>query len=224
MISREHNAIFVHIPKAAGSSIEQKLGLYSEPTVGAQDHRTVRCLRPLSPIHIPYLFDREDTVARWDSRKRMAKAMLGFTTTSNHGPRATREQWNEYFKFAVVRNPWARVYSWYRNVMRDPHHGISPCSFSEFLHSHSGNWALQPQTHWLLDFNGEMPLDRVVRFENLADEMADILDLLGFDDTELPHLLKGKSDADYRSAYSDSDAEIVAHRYEEEISLFGYDF
>lgn len=27
---------------------------------------------------------------------------------------ASRRQYNTYFKFAFVRNPWARVVSWYR--------------------------------------------------------------------------------------------------------------
>lgn len=31
----------------------------------------------------------------------------------------THKQYNEYFKFTVIRNPWERAYSWYKGVMRD---------------------------------------------------------------------------------------------------------
>ena len=31
-------------------------------------------------------------------------------------------QYEEYFKFSILRNPWERLYSWYRNVIRDEGH------------------------------------------------------------------------------------------------------
>lgn len=222
MISHEHRAIFIHIPKASGSSIVDKLG--ADRIV--RDHRTVRCLRPLSLRHLPYILDREDARARWDSRKQMAAAMIGLSVPpSTYGPRATPEQWEEYYKFAVVRNPWDRVYSWYRNVQRDPKklRNLGPSDFLTFLREHEDNWALRPQTHWLYDFDRSMPLNRIVRFERLVDDMAEVLSDLGFKDLTLPHVLNGGS-ADYRVAYDDASAALVAERYREEIELFGYEF
>jgi hypothetical protein len=46
MISHEYKCIFVHIPKTAGSSIEQKLGWFDELKWGVQDHRTIREIEP----------------------------------------------------------------------------------------------------------------------------------------------------------------------------------
>jgi hypothetical protein len=80
----------------------------------------------------------------------------------------------KYFKFTVVRNPWNRVYSWYRNVMRDEKHGIPPCEFSVFLKKYKDNWAIRPQTYWIKDFDGSIPLDHIVRFEKLNKGMKKV--------------------------------------------------
>jgi hypothetical protein len=83
---------------------------------------------------------------------------------------------------------------------------------------------LRPQTHWIKDFDGSLPLERIVRFENLADDMAGVLADLGFRDRTLPHLLKVDSGCGFRAAYNDQLAELVAERYRDEIKLFGYKF
>jgi hypothetical protein len=46
MISHEFKCIFIHIPKTAGSSIEQKLKLFDTLEWGLQDHRTIMELEP----------------------------------------------------------------------------------------------------------------------------------------------------------------------------------
>ncbi|MEM9922921.1 MAG: sulfotransferase family 2 domain-containing protein [Cyanobacteria bacterium P01_D01_bin.50] len=226
MISHKHQVIFIHIPKTAGSSIEKKLGLYEEVTWGVQDHRTVKQIRPLSLFnHSRYLFNPTALRTQSLSRYTMLNEMLGLPTDPRrHGPRATEREFASYFKFTVVRNPWSRVYSWYRNVMRGSRHGVPACDFPTFLGKFADNWGLRPQTYWIADFDGSIPLDRIVRFENLAEEMVDVLTELGFKDCNLPYLLKSKNTSDYRTAYDDLSAELVAKRYSDEIEMFNYDF
>lgn len=225
MISHAHRAIFFHIPKAAGSSVELKLDPTSESGRGWQDHRTVREVRPVSWMrHGRYLLDAVALKRDGISRRRLAREMSGLSVLPGRfGHRATATAFAEYYKFAVVRNPWARVHSWYRNVMRDPLHGVPRCSFETFLDQHRDNWALRPQLHWITDFDGSIPLDRIVRFETLADEMEDVFRLLGFSDLSLPHALKSGG-GNYREVYSDQAAETIAERYAPEIDLFGYTF
>ncbi|GEM_PF-390356 len=224
MISERHRAIFIHIPKTAGTSVEMKLGLFANANRGVQDHRSLREIRPLS------LFQHASCLLKpmWKegfSRWAMLREMLGFAPAPGvMSQRVTHEQFRIYIKFAIVRNPWARVYSWYYNVMHDPSHGIAPCDFSTFLHAHAENWALRPQTWWIKDFDGSIPLDRIVRFENLAEEMADVLRQLGIADPALPHVMKGRGHGDYRAAYTDALAQLIADRYQEEIALFSYRF
>jgi hypothetical protein len=222
MISQKHRAIYIHIPRTAGTSIEKKLGLYEFVTRGAQDHRTVRDVRPISFFtHGRYLRQQIDGY----SRRSLLQHMLGPRFQwGRHAKRATREQFDSYLKFTVVRNPWARVYSWYRTAMNDPVLGYRRCDFETFLQEQAANWALRPQLHWMTDFDGSIPLDRIIRFENLADEMAGLLAELGFRNRTLPHLNRGKGNPDYRAAYTDEAAELVARRYRDEIEMFGYRF
>lgn len=225
MISHEHRAIFFHIPKAAGSSVEKKLDPTSGGIRGWQDHRTVREVRPLSLWrHGQYLFDASRLRSEGLSRRRMSREMVGLDPgPQQYGPRATEREFETYLKFTVVRNPWDRVHSWYRNAMRDPHHGIPPCSFDAFLREHGHNWALRSQLFWITDFDGSIPLDVIARFETLAEDLSQVFRRLGFEDPSLPHLLKS-GDSDYRSAYSDDGVRLVAERYPDEIERFGYSF
>lgn len=227
MVSHEFKVIFIHIPKAAGTSIEMKLGLFHEPGWGKQDHRTLREIRPLSMFsHSKYILNRRYCNSEGMSRREMLSSLLGISSEPNDQGRGrvTKAQFESYYKFAVIRNPWARVYSWYRNVMRDHRHGVPTCSFPEFLSRWSTNWALRPQLYWLRDFDGSLPYDRIVRFENLLEEVQEVFREIGLQDTKLPHALHSKSDTDYRTAYDDASAELVGCRYKEEIELFGYEF
>ena len=91
-----------------------------------RDHRTLREIEPLTASHAW-------TIHRTSNLRLMLKR-------ANHvwkrRSRVSREQYHSYFKFALVRNPWGRVFSWYKNVMRDAKHrkrlGVDDrCSFKE---------------------------------------------------------------------------------------------
>lgn len=96
----------------------------------------------------------------------------------------TREQYDSYFKFAFVRDPWARAFSWYQNVSRDVHHqkamGITgPLSLREFLERYSGRGELKPQIYWMKNFSGSIPLDFIGHFETLEKDFRDVCRMMG---------------------------------------------
>lgn len=223
MISNKYKCIFIHIPKTAGSSVEKKLGFFDEPSWGSQDHRPIRDIQPLGlPLMLKILVAPLTAPEKYT----LIKSFLRFGRQEN--PRLSEELFTSYLKFSVVRNPWARIYSWYKNVMRDPRHGIPPCSFRIFLEEHGDNWALRPQTYWLTGYDNQVVMDSIVKFEEIETGIAKVLKSLGFEDTSLPHLLDSAGGAaggqTYHEVYDSYTKEIVSERYKREIELFDYRF
>lgn len=224
MISHEYECIFIHIPKCAGTSIESALGhLDNYKGRGEQDHRSIRM------IEKPYI-----TPTSLSSTENVRELVLRGRHFYRKGinPRnkltVTKEQFDSYYKFTFVRNPWARAFSWYKNVIRDEIHqrdlGITAqTSFTEFLRQYAGKDLLKPQTHWLKSFDGSIPMDYVGRFENLTEDFETICKEMGIPPIELPHRIKGES-SDYRTGYDGESAAIIADVYQEEIELFSYSF
>lgn len=140
----------------------------------------------------------------------------------------TRDQYRSYFKFTVVRNPWARAFSWYRNVLRDPQHqkvmGLTgPIPLNEFLHRFAGKGELKPQTYWITDFGGSIPMDFIGRFENLREDFSEVCRTLGAGGLSLPHEVRGSGE-DYRRHYDPQSIELLADIFSDEIELLDYSF
>ena len=102
-ISHHLKAIFIHIPKNAGESIEKAMGMY-----GGLPAET--------------LWGRVEN--------RFVLQHLTATELQDSGL-VTQEIWRQYFKFAVVRNPWSKAVSEYNWYLR---YGPS-VSFNEWLDS-----------------------------------------------------------------------------------------
>jgi hypothetical protein len=218
MISVQHECIFIHVPKCGGTSIEAALGHYVVGGGrGQQDHRTYRDLRP--GLVWTGLFGDEENRAEY--RRRFHRKPL---LHEKNAVRVTRRAFRKCFKFTIVRNPWDRAYSWYRNYARDHHHSgdrlVPP--FGEFLATYVGKGNLRPQLYWIADYDGVIRLDHVGRFERLEEEFEVIARRLGLT-TPLPHLLAGDT-GDYRGAYTQEARNLIARTYEREIDLFGYEF
>jgi hypothetical protein len=224
MISHKHKCIFVHIPKCAGTSIEHVLGHFDEHSGrGGQDHRTIRMLeRPT--LTNGFLSDTENIkefLRGWRHR------IVG-NDNPNNKLVVNRRQFQAYYRFSFVRNPWARAYSWYKNVMRDEIHqkslGINDeITFSTFMDRFAGTGMLSPQTYWLKDFSGSVNLDFIGKFESLEKDFQTVCQALNLHNVQLPHHVKGSYD-DFREHYDLKTIKLVKKIYSAEISLFNYSF
>jgi hypothetical protein len=153
----------------------------------------------------------------------------------------SEREFEEYFKFTFVRNPWDRLVSAFRFLKRG---GVNPGDwawardnlgrydgFDEFVR----RWVNRRSVHRWKHFVPQHrfvcePGDEVTRvnfvgyFENLGEGFEHVRRRLGVP-TRLKHLnpTRGRS-LDYRDAYTAETRDIVAEVYAEDIRIFGYDF
>ena len=223
MISHKHQCIFIHIPKCAGTSIEKALGHFDSNTGKVwQDHRSLRMIE--QPLIIPNVFSSIENLI--EVRRRIHHQFLVVHPLNKLT--VTKEQYSNYYKFTFIRNPWARAFSMYKNVMRDNFHKknyeiAGELSFKKFLRLHSGKGLLRPQTYWIKDFSASITLDFIGRFETLIEDFHQVCKAMHLPQITLPHKIKG-SDEDYREYYDWESIDIIDEIYQEEIKMFGYSF
>lgn len=223
MISHKYKCVFVHIPKTAGSSIEKKLEHFDKLEAGVQDHRSIKNIEPL-PIYqiIKNVIDGNEGYSR------KVFLMYHLRQKLNIGSSITSEQYEEYFKFTFVRNPWSRVFSWYRNVMKSEEKmarlGIKDeIKFPDFVKYYSCQFELRPQTYWIKNNQGVIPLDFIGKFENLEEDFNLVCNKLNIQNPELPKLLIGNN-KHYTEYYDNNTISLVQKIYRQEIELFEYEY
>jgi hypothetical protein len=145
----------------------------------------------------------------------------------NHLPAITiksrlpRRIWEGYFKFCVERNPWDKTLSDYH--MRRWRRGNN-ISFDDYLSE--GKFCLS--YYMYTDRRGDVLVDRIVKYEDLTNELGEIFDRLGIPfDGSLGVNAKGEYRADrrpYQAMYSDAQRRLIEKVFDAEIRLHGYRF
>ena len=224
MISHKYRCIFIHIPKCAGTSIESALG-HRDHYNGrnGQDHRSIRMIE--SPLLTKEMFHSQEN--RLEVLRRIKYKFHKQGNPCNCYT-VTKEQFDSYFKFTFIRNPWSRAYSWYKNVMQDEIHRKGykirgQVSLNEFLSRFAGRGMLRPQTYWIKGFDGSIPLNHIGRFETLREDFLEICNCMHVPPIELPHKVSGSGE-DYHVYYDQVSKDLIARIYREEIEMFGYSF
>lgn len=233
VICHPYRCVFVHVPKTAGMSIEHVfLGLQGL----TWEKRSALLLR------------HNDDPAKGPPRLSHLKASeyvsLGYLTP---------QQFDTYFKFSFVRNPWDRIVSEYK-YRRYP----VRMDFKSYLFRHlpasgfSDRYThIVPQYDFLFDKQGNLLVDFVGRYESLQADFDKVCARLGIPGTPLPHanrsgeerpLIRTLNDVKkllrrwlwnlerrhsfphYTQYYDEESREFVARFYREDIHAFGYSF
>lgn len=206
LISDSKQFVFVHVPKTGGSSLHRLLKPH------ALDKNPNRVYSLLRPLGLPRDYRR-----------------FRFLT---HGPLIAAERvmpaptFHSYFKFAFVRNPWARLVSEYNALMGKPHHRrhrrvARLGGFAQYLLGEAPS-VVGNQLDLLLDSTGRIGVDFVGRFETLADHIREVCDRLSIP-SELPHVNRS-APVDYRDFYDDDTRLYVRKHWARDVEAFGYEF
>jgi hypothetical protein len=200
IISHAHRFIFIKTAKTASTSIE----IFLSPQCGPKD--VVTPIKPPVEGHEPRNFE-------------------GF---KNHMPASlVRENvpgdiWQGYFKFCVERNPWDKVLSHYHMQV---YRGGNPLSLDEYLAQ--GRFPIN-YLRYTDAAGAEVIVDRVLRYENLDAELAQIFPRLGLRfEGSLGVRAKSEYRTDrtpYQSVFNPEQRRIVVQAFAKEIELHGYRF
>lgn len=148
-------------------------------------------------------------------------------------------QFSDFFKFTVVRNPFDHAVSHYEYLkeFRNPKKAqmFAAMSFVDYLHWRTEKRGmfvpffsiLPDQTHFLVDKRGKkLLIDRVLRFENLADDFENLTQDLGIANVKMQRVNSTKAKQKGRSIisyYDEKTVEIVQKLYARDFSFFEYD-
>ncbi len=211
LISQEHNFLFVHVPKNAGSSIHRVLSPYC---MQAQKKYPEKLL---TKLHLDFDWQRHHFGGHASLRE-----------AEKHIP---AELFSQLYRFAVVRNPWDSMVSHYHFAQQRRGHWWSRAranrlSFSDFLRFADGRrnrpGCPYVQIPFLTLQDGSLGVHRLLRFENLSEDWATLMEELQLS-VELPRVNTSKH-VDYREFYNDADREYVARQWQEDIDAFDYTF
>ncbi|WP_258102289.1 sulfotransferase family protein [Marinoscillum pacificum] len=169
MISHNHKCIFVHIPKTAGQSVENfflsDLGLDWKARL---------------PLHLGS-----------NSEKSIGPPKLAHLTALEYVQHhyVSKSLFDNYFKFAFVRNPYDRTYSFYKCMYYN-----RIMSFNTFVEEKLQNklweeefWFLRPQVDFIFDSDLKKIVDFVGKYETLNQDFETVLSSLNLVKNNLPH-------------------------------------
>lgn len=173
MVSHKHKCIFIHIPKTGGMSVEncflESLGLrfyLSEAPPLLLSHNKNMNIGPHSLAHL---------------------APLEYVKYSY----ITQEQFDDYFKFSIIRNPYERAVSIYKHFQ---YHRIM--SFTGFIKYEFPKllenmyYFVKPQADFLFDERGNLLVDYVGKFETLEQDLEGIQEKIDHPIANLKHINK----------------------------------
>lgn len=145
-----------------------------------------------------------------------------------------KKKWDEAFKFTVVRNPWDKVVSQYKHNIKVNSSDMAKkkiafkdwvaCTYGEpkdpFYYGRPQMF--YPQVEWLKDYDGNIDVDKIIRFENLDKGINEVFKTLSID-TKIPHLNETNK-INYRDYYDEQSKQIISDWFHEDIKELAYIF
>ena len=219
-VNAELEVIFIAVPKTGTTTVRKQISP-GRPYLFPHPHLNIMQVREL--LYVSELTRSLSANDQFPSR--------GLATDAELRTRA-REKFERYFKFASVRNPWARAVSLY---FRSEGLQLSErMTFKQFCvqHQFASDTCYHPSLHrdqldWLVDESGAMAMDYVYKIEEFADKIGEIREASGgrvnLEAMRLNVNDRSKSTS-YRDVYDEETRQLIARRFERDIDTFKYSF
>lgn len=230
-VHKERKVIFVHVIKTGGTSIS----LLLDEAEGKKKSGTPAAKKVINK-----------------GRRLLGLPIIGKHAYAIDYKMHMGREYDSYFKFAFVRNPWDWLVSWYSFVIgadvspdtgKPWRHGlystVSGMSFDEFIVWVTENNGLSDLPHrkysvlkevkpvlqkdWVCDRSGNLIVDYVGRFERLSEDVLYLTNRIGIDAKNLKVTNKSRRQ-NYRSYYSTNTKRLVEKYFQEDLDLFGYTY
>lgn len=210
MICHRRKIVFIHIPRTGGQSIENVL--FPNFNFTDKEERTI--------------------LYGWNKKLGWLNHLTCEEILRNNF--ISINGFNNYFRFAFVRNPWERLvseYAWkfsgeierFRQFCID----ITEKKYNNWASQYRDLLALKQhireQYKYVFDSKGKLAVDFIGRYENLVEDFQQVSKLTGLKYCKLPFLNKS-GHKHYTGYYDKLTKELVERTYKDDIEIFNYHF
>jgi hypothetical protein len=215
LISHKHKFITIDIPKTGTRSLRETL-------------------LPLNIIDVRGLPNFESEFYQHDFATRAKKQFA-----------KNNWNWNDYFKFTIVRDPWARYFSFFKYfksygekyLRQDESINWGKSAINqgklcvELFENKDDQTVLKniilnndSQDSYYCNETGEIIVDHVAEFENLQNEFVFLCDQVGIQTPSLQHENKSSNSFNMHDIYNQQLIDLVAKKEKSVIELKKYDY
>lgn len=213
-INHDLKAIFIHIPKTAGTYIANHLENY----YGFKTYLIRR------PDHKMFCIKIDKTNRTHENKIHGTLIYYKTSPYINSIMGMTMDKWDSYYKFCFVRNPYDRLVSGWNYVNK---YNIPLQAFIN-INKNSTDWdywhVFMNQSRHIINEKGKLGVNFVGKYESLEDDFKKVLNHIGINN--IVHNSKNKINSkvhhNYNTYYSPELTERVYHFFKEDFSNFNY--
>ena len=192
MISYDKKFIFVHINKTAGTSMEKALADYG-----------VKKLEEKGDLKFELNYNQSQHFNCDEYKKYLGS------------------EYDDYFKFTVVRNPFDRVVSYYYGGAIQKGLNFKDWVVDRYLNENYKDY-IRMYSDYAYWFDKD-EMNCVLKFENLDQDFIKLKETLDLN-CELGKANVNKSRTHYRDYYDNKTKDIIENHFEKELNTFQYKF
>jgi len=210
IISKKNKVIFFHLPKNAGTSISNLL-LKNE----SYYYSWVILSKILRR------FSKKDNFF-FDNFQKKIHFFRSHETVKSIQNKISSKIFDNYFKFAIVRNPYSRFvsrYNYTKLVTKNKN-----IKFSEFVKEYVElGMITDKQYKFLLNNNGDIGVNKILKFENISKDINEIANRISVNPNKLYKMNVSTHD-NYKEYYDAETKNIVENFCKEDLNFFNYKF